>query len=412
MAWNSGGGPWGAPPGGRPPGGRPGSPWGGRGRRQFPDPDQLLARLKAWLAQMFGGFSGRHGDFPPGRIAAIVVAILVVGWLVSGFYIVQPDQEGVVLRFGAFVRTTKPGLNYHLPWPIEAVDTPAVTRVNRIAIGYRPTPGQTLERPVPPSQDIPAESLMLTGDQNIVDINFAVFWRIRNAAKFLFDVRHPAATTKAVAESVMREVVGHSPIEPLLTSGRAAIETQVRKHMQEILDAYGAGVEVTEVQLLKVDPPPEVIDSFRDVQRAGTDADRAKNNAQGYSNKVIPGARGKAAEIVAAAEATKASDIARASGDAKRFLSVLAAYRKNEAITLERLYIETMQDVLGDAKTVVLGAGTDSRLLPLLSLPVGGSPGAAGPGAKSSARPTAPALTTQTGSASQTFANPATGASQ
>ncbi|MGH7122561.1 MAG: FtsH protease activity modulator HflK [Acetobacteraceae bacterium] len=384
MAWNSGGGgPWGGsggtpPGGGRPPGGSPGGgPWGGRRRpgSPVPDPEQLLARFLAWLRALFarrstgrrlagGGLPG--GEFSPRRLTTIGVLVLIFAWLVSGIYIVQPDQEGVVLRFGAFIGTTAPGLNYHLPWPIESVLLPAVTRINRTEIGYRS--GVALPNGTTETGQIPAESLMLTGDQNIVDINFTVFWRIRDARKYLFDIRDPAASIKSVAESVMREVVGHNPIEPLLTTGRFSIETEVRQHMQGILDQYRAGVAITEVQLLRVDPPPEVIDSFRDVQRAGTDADRARNTADTYRNNIVPRARGGAAQIIAEAEAAKAAEIAKANGEAQRFRAVFAAYRNAKAITLQRLYIETIEDVLQHAHTVVLGAGA-SQVLPLLTLP-------------------------------------------
>jgi modulator of FtsH protease HflK len=398
MAWNNGGGPWGGagggPPGGRPPGGPPpGSPWGGGGRRRppIPDPEQLLARLLAWLRGLLpSGWRGAQLPGLPGgglsypRLAAIAAGLIVLAWLASGFYVVQPDQQGVVLRFGAFIGTTSPGLNYHLPWPIEDVLLPAVTRVNRIEIGYRSAPAQPVTTPTPPVQDVPAESLMLTGDQNIVDINFAVFWRIANAKQYLFSIRHPQETIKAVAESVMREVVGHNPIEPLLTTARAAVETEVAKNMQAILDQYGAGVEITEVQLLKVDPPPEVIDSFRDVQRAGTDADRARNNAEAYHNDIVPRARGDAARLVAEGEGAKASTIAAATGNAERFLSVLAAYRQARSITLDRLYLDTIERVLAKGHTIVLGAGAD-KLLPLLTLPTPATapaPAAPAPAAK------------------------------
>ncbi|MGH7102680.1 MAG: FtsH protease activity modulator HflK [Acetobacteraceae bacterium] len=343
----------------------------------MPDPEQLLARLLAWLRGLMGhrgpvrrfpggGLSG--GDFPPRRLVGIGIGIIVLAWLASGIYIVQPDQKGVVLRFGAFSGMTSPGLNYHLPWPIESVLLPAVTRINKIEIGYRNAPAQSNAAPAG-AEEVPAESLMLTGDQNIVDINFTVFWRIRDAKHYLFDILEPEASIKAVAESVMREVVGHNPIEPLLTTARSAIETEVRQHMQSILDQYQAGVEITQVQLLKVDPPPEVIDSFRDVQRAGTDADRARNTAETYRNDIVPRARGDAARIVAQAEATKAADIANANGEAQRFLAVLAAYRNAKAITVQRLYIETIENVLEHAHTVVLGGGS-AQVLPLLTLPV------------------------------------------
>jgi modulator of FtsH protease HflK len=396
MAWNSGGpwgGPGGGPPGSRPPGGSPpGSPWGGGGRRRppIPDPEQLLARLLAWLRGLLPGHlrGPRLPGLPGGglsyqRTGLIAVGLIVLVWLASGFYVVQPDEQGVVLRFGAFVGTTSPGLNYHLPWPIESVLLPPVTRVNRIEIGYRSASGQSDVTAASSAQDVPAESLMLTGDQNIVDINFAVFWRIANAEQYLFVIRHPEATIKAVAESVMREVVGHNPIEPLLTTARAAVETEVGKDMQVILDQYGAGVEITEVQLLKVDPPPEVIDSFRDVQRAGTDADRARNNAEAYRNDIVPRARGDAARIIAEGEAAKAADIAAATGNARRFRSVLAAYSQAKAITLDRLYLDTMERVLAESHTVVLGSGAD-RLLPLLSL----SAQPASPASGQPARPT------------------------
>ncbi len=324
------------------------------------------------------------GGLSYARLGAIAVALVVLAWLASGFYVVEPDEQGVVLRFGAFAGTTSPGLNYHLPWPIESVLLPPVTRVNRIEIGYRSVQGQSGAAPLSPAQDVPAESLMLTGDQNIVDINFAVFWRIANAEQYLFAIRHPEATIKAVAESVMREVVGHNPIEPLLTTARASVETEVRRDMQGILDQYGAGVEITEVQLLKVDPPPEVIDSFRDVQRAGTDADRARNNAEAYRNDIVPRARGDAARIVAEGEAAKASEIAAATGNAERFLSVLAAYRQAKSITLDRLYLDTMERVLAGGRTIVLGSGAD-RLLPLLSLPM--SAGSPAPATPQAARP-------------------------
>lgn len=401
MAWNSGGGgPWGGsggtpPGGGRPPGGSPGGgPWGGRRRPPVPDPEQLLARFLAWLRGLVarrpagrrlpgGGLSG--GEFSPRRLTTIGVLVLIFIWLVSGIYIVQPDQKGVVLRFGAFVGTTAPGLNYHLPWPIESVLLPAVTRINRVEIGYRTNVVQP--NGVTGAEQVPAESLMLTGDQNIVDINFTVFWRIRDARQFLFDIRDPAASIKSVAESVMREVVGHNPIEPLLTTARFAIETEVRQHMQSILDQYRAGVAITEVQLLRVDPPPEVIDSFRDVQRAGTDADRARNTADSYRNNIVPRARGDAAQIVAQAEATKAAEIAKANGEAQRFEAVFAAYRNAKAITLQRLYIETIENVLQHAHTVVLGSGA-SQVLPLLTLPsIHAPPPAASPPAPPPATP-------------------------
>jgi membrane protease subunit HflK len=297
--------------------------------------------------------------------------VVVVLWLASGFYRVEPDEVGVVLRFGAFTRTTLPGLNYHLPWPIETVDRPAVTRINRIEIGYRSaldlrTQSGDTGRDLP-VRDVPQESLMLTGDENIIDIDFSVFWRISNASDFLFNTRHPEAAVKSVAESVMREEIGSIPIQPALTEARAKIETEVMANTQKILDQYGAGVEITQVQLQKVDPPAAVIDSFRDVQRANTDAERARNEAQAYANDIVPRARGDASAVVAQAQGARQSSIAEATGQAQRFLSVLGAYQGAKDVTLRRLYIETMQDVLSHSSSIVV----DDKLrglLPFLAL--------------------------------------------
>ncbi len=226
---------------------------------------------------------------------------------------------------------------------------------------------------------------MLTGDENIIDINFTVFWRISDAKSYLFNTRRPDYTVKSAAESVMREVIGHTAIQSALTGGRTGIETAVTTGAQAILDAYGSGVEITQVQLQKVDPPEEVIESFRDVQRANTDADTARNNAQAYANNIVPRARGDAAAVTAAAEGDKAAAIARASGESRRFLSILEAYQQAKSVTLTRLYIETMQALLTRTPTTVVDNNLRG-LLPLLQL------GAPSPGAPpTSPTPAAPA---------------------
>jgi membrane protease subunit HflK len=373
MPWNSGGpdggSPWGPPPGspgdGPRPNGRPGGgprrPWGpgSGGPGPTPDVDELIARLQAWIRSLlpprFGGRRGgpRGGG---GRGLALIGVVVVALWLASGFYRVQPDEQGVVLRFGAFVRTALPGLNFHLPWPIETVLRPQVTRINRVEIGYRSAGGEVRiqEGRDIAGRDVLEESLMLTGDENIIDIDFAVFWRIRDAAAYLFNTRNPTSTVRSVAESVMREVIGRTKIQFALTEGRAQIETDVMKGVQYVLDQYGTGVEITQVQLQKVDPPAAVIDSFRDVQRANTDADRARNEAQSYHNDIVPRARGDAARITAEADAQRQAAIAEATGQAQRFLSVLKAYDAAPDVTLPRLYIETMQDILSRTPSVVV----------------------------------------------------------
>jgi membrane protease subunit HflK len=347
--------------------------WGGGGRGGGPVPpdlEQVVARIRAWLAHLLRG-----GALAVGLAGVAVCAI----WLLTGFYRVQPDEQALVLRFGAFVRNAPPGLNYHAPWPIESALLLPVTRINRIEIGFRsteadddtPTPTTPEGRSEPvrdqPDRDLREESLMLTGDENIVDINASVFWRISNAADYAFNTRNPGYTVKSVAESVLRQVVGRTNIQSALTEGRAAIEQAVTTGAQKILDSYGTGVEITQIQLQKVDPPEDVIESFRDVQRANTDADRARNEAQSYSNDIVPRARGDAAAILAQASGERQASISRATGESQRFLSVYAAYAVAKDVTLKRLYIETMQDLLKNSDTMIVDDRLRS-LLPTLSL--------------------------------------------
>jgi membrane protease subunit HflK len=318
---------------------------------------------------------------------AVVVGLI---WLATGIYRVEPDEQGLVLRFGAYVGSTPPGLNYHAPWPISTVLLLPVTRINRVEIGFRSTAaddadtnprspdgrGEPSRSSYIPTRDLAEESLMLTGDENIVDINASVFWRISNAPDYAFNTRNPAATVKDAAESVLRQVIGHTNIQSALTGGRAAIEQAVTTGTQAILDQYKTGVEITQVQLQKVDPPADVIEAFRDVQRANTDADTARNDAQTYANDIVPRARGDAAAILAQANGAKQAAVATAQGEAQRFLSVYAAYVQAKDVTLRRLYIETMEDVLKHAPSVVV----DDKLrglLPMLQLNRGADQGAA-----------------------------------
>jgi membrane protease subunit HflK len=334
----------------------------------MPDFDAIIARLQAMVRKWMprGGASGGRG------IALIAIALIAL-WLASGFYRVQPDEQGLVLRFGAYDRSTLPGLNYHIPWPVESVELLAVTRINRTEIGFRSASSDPslAARGGGAPRPVPEESLMLTGDENIIDINFAVFWRINNGVDYLFNIRDPDVVVKAVSESVMREVIGRTPIQPALTQLRASIETDVLKETQQILDQYKAGIEITQVQLQKVDPPEAVIESFRDVQRANTDAERLRNEAEAYRNDIVPRARGDAARITAEAAGAKAASVAEATGQTQRFLSVLAAYQQARSVTLERMYIETMQDILTRSTSVILDDKVRGLLpfLPLNDLP-------------------------------------------
>ncbi|MGE0714569.1 MAG: FtsH protease activity modulator HflK [Alphaproteobacteria bacterium] len=345
MPWNNqgGGGPWGG--GGQGPWGRgPSGGGGGGGGIQPPNLEDLIRQGQDRFRRLMpGGFGGARG-------LAIVVGVLILIWLASGFYRVLPDEQGVVMRFGEFVKTTQPGLNYHLPTPIESVLTPKVTRVNRVEIGFRAaetTRGGAVRQ-------IPEESLMLTGDENIVDINFTVFWVIRNAGEFLFNVRAPEQTVKAAAESAVRESIGQIPIALALAEGRRDIEQNTLRLLQEILNSYGAGILVTQVQLQKVDPPGPVIDAFRDVQRARADQERLRNEAETYRNDIIPRARGEAERLVQEGEAYKQEVVARSQGDAQRFLSVYETYRVAPDVTRERIYLETIEDVLRGVNKVLI----------------------------------------------------------
>ncbi len=368
MFWQSqGGGPWGGGP-------RGGGPWGGGGNRgngggppprgrgpQPPDFEELLRRGQDRFRRLL------PGNFGTGAGVAIVIAAIVVIWLVSGFYRVLPDEVGIVLRFGAYNRTTQPGLNYHLPNPIETVLRPSVTRVNRTEIGYRT--GESARGPA--SRQVPEEALMLTGDENIVDINFTVFWVIKDARSYLFNIRDPELTVKSAAESAMREVIGETPIAQALSEGRAKIESGTQHLLQTILNSYSAGIDITQVQLQRVDPPAEVIDSFRDVQAALADRERLRNEAESYRNDIIPRARGDAVRIKQEAEAYRQEIIARSQGDADRFVSVYRAFKAAQDVTLQRLYLETMEAVLKSSNKVIIdkSAQGSSGVLPYLPLP-------------------------------------------
>jgi membrane protease subunit HflK len=346
MPWsNQGGGPWGSGPKG---------PWGSGPQSSGPTPpdlEELLRRSQDKLRTVLPG--GNLG----GRGFAIIALIALVLWGFSGFFRVEPDELGVVLRFGKYMRDAKPGLNYHLPYPMETALTPKVTRVNRIDIGMRLVEdtrrGTTM-------RDVPEESLMLTGDENIVDVDFSVFWVIKpnGAGEYLFNIQNQEPTVKAVAESAMREIVGRSEIQPVLTGARQNIETAVHDLMQKTLDSYDAGIQVTQVQMQKVDPPSQVIDSFRDVQAARADLERAQNEAQTYANRVVPESRGRAAQITQSAEAYREQTVAEARGQAARFTKVYDEYKKAPEVTRQRIYLETMERVMGGTEKIILDSGT------------------------------------------------------
>ena len=363
MPWNNqgnnNGGPWG---GGNNGGNNGGNPWGGGpqrpsgGRPNPPDFDKIINDLKNnFGGKMPGGGSSR-------RLILLGLIILMGLWAATGFYRVNPQQQGVVLRFGEWIRTTGPGLHYHLPFPIEQVLTPDVTRDNRLEIGFRDVAGSSATR-----RDIADESLMITGDENIVDIDFVVFWRISDAGEYLFNLADPDETIKVAAEAVMREIIGQTAIQTALTEGRQNVQFAVREKLQELLDDYRAGVRVREVQLLAVDPPSDVIDAFNDVQRARQDRDRLKNQAEAFRNDIVPRARGQAAQLIAEAEAYREEVMNRAKGDASRFDQVFSAYEANKDVTRERIYIETIEEVFGNIEKIIIDEDGQS-VVPYLPL--------------------------------------------
>ncbi len=270
----------------------------------------------------------------------IVFLIIIALWFASGLYIIGPDQAGVVRTFGKITRVQTSGLNYHIPYPIEQVDKPKVTEVKRIEIGFRTDPRQN--RMI----DMPNESLMLTGNLNIIDIDLIVQYKINDPVKYLFYVRDVETTIELATESVIRQVVGQHTIDEALTSGKGAIQMEAVTNLQSILDSYQCGVTVTQVQLKDVLPPREVADAFREVASAKEDKDRLINEAQGYANKFVPQARGEAAEYILQAEGFSAERVKMAEGEAQYFIDVLTAYRRSPVVTRKRMLLETMEEVL------------------------------------------------------------------
>jgi len=358
MPWsNQGGGPWGSGPKG---------PWGSGpqsgGGSTPPDLEDLLRRSQDKLKNVLpgGNLGGR------GFLLLAVLGLLV--WSLSGFFIVQAGELGVVLRFGKYVRDVPAGWGYHLPYPIETVVKPNIERISAITVGMRTVDDV---RRGSATRDVPEESLMLTGDENIVDVDFTAFWKIKpnEAGNYLFNIQNPEGTVKAVAESAMREVIGRSNIQPILTGARQNIENAVHDLMQKTLDEYRAGILITQVQLQKVDPPAQVIDAFRDVQAARADLERAQNEAQTYANRVVPEARGRVAQIIQAAEAYREQTVAEATGQTSRFLKVYEEYARAPVVTRQRMYLETMERLFGGTDKIILDAGAgNSGVVPYLPL--------------------------------------------
>jgi membrane protease subunit HflK len=346
MPWSNqsgGGGPWGQR-------GGSGGPWGSgpQGGGGFsggpPDLEEILRRGQDRLKTIIpGGSMGGKG------LAAIVLGALLL-WLATGFYTVRPNEVGINLIFGRYVGQSGPGLNYNLPYPIGSVVRPNVTAVNRTEVGYRPGGPQGRAR------DVAEESLMLTGDGNIIDIDFDALWRVdpSRANNYVFNLQNPEGTIKAVAESAMREVIGRRQIQAVLTTEQASVANEVQDIMQQTLNGYGAGVLVTGVQLQAVVPPPQVRESFYDVNAAQQDAVRVQNEAGAYASRVVPEARGQATRVVQQAEGYREQVVAEATGQASRFSQIYDAYRRAPDVIRQRMFLETMERVLGGADKVLI----------------------------------------------------------
>ena len=347
MAWNE-------------PGKDDKDPWGNnRGNDGPPDLDDVMRNLKNKLSAMFGGSGAKNSnDQSSGQGGAIglglIAAVIFVVWLASGIYIVEPAEQGVVLRFGAHTDTTTSGPHWHLPYPIEKVEVIDVEQIRNIEIGYRTTGGRT-------GSTILSESLMLTQDENIVDLKIAVQYRIKDAAHYLFNIRSPDLTLRQMTESAVRETVGTSTMDFVLTEGRSAIASGTEGLLQSMLDIHEAGLMITSVNMQDVQPPEQVQAAFADVVQAREDEVRQKNEAEAYANDVVPRARGAAFRLVQEAEAYKSQITAKAEGETSRFLQVMKEYEKAPTITKERLYLDTMESVYSRTQKVMVDVSKDSN---------------------------------------------------
>lgn len=354
MAWNE-------------PGNGEKDPWGKRGNDGPPDLDEVVRNLQRKLGGLFGG--NRGGQQPENNQSSgggslglgLIAAIIFIVWLLSGIYIVEPAERGVVLRFGQYQTTTMPGPHWHFPYPIDRVEVVNVENIRTVEIGYRSAGSR-------PESSILSESLMLTNDENIVDLKIAGQYRVKDAAQYLFNVRSADTILRQMMESAVREVVGQSNMDFVLTEGRSEVATRTEQILQQMLDDHGTGLSVTSVSMQDVQPPEQVQDSFADVVKAREDEVRQKNEAEAYANDIIPRARGQAFRIIQEAEAYKSQIVARANGETSRFLQVMTEYNKAPFITEERLYLDAMESVYSRSDKVMVDIdsnGSNVLYLPL-----------------------------------------------
>jgi membrane protease subunit HflK len=348
MAWNE-------------PGGGKKDPWSGRDSQNLPpDLDEVMRKLQERINKLFGGRPGAG----PGKLAGMIGAALVTIWGLTGIYIVDEGSRGVVTRFGRYIETTQPGPHWHWPAPIESVTVVNVEQQRFVEVGYRSGGRQ---QALGSLGSVPKEALMLTRDENIVDVRLAVQYQIKDAKDYLFNVLDPEGTLKQVTESAERSVIGKSTMDFVLTEGRSEVVDEIKKELQRILDEYRTGIRVVTVNLVDAQPPEEVQAAFEDAIKAREDEQRLKNEAEAYANEVIPKARGAASRLTQESEAYKEKVIARAKGEASRFSQLVGEYEKAPEVMRERLYIESMQDVLERANTLMLDVkgGSNVIYLPL-----------------------------------------------
>jgi membrane protease subunit HflK len=321
-------------------------------RPKLPHPDKVVERLKTFRRRLPRFY--------------VIILILVLVWILSGIYVVAPDEQGVVKSFGKLTRTLEPGLHYHLPYPIETVSKPKVTEIKRFEFGFR-----TVNSGPPPQYEPMAdEALILTGDENIIDVWFIVQFRIKDATNYLFNVSDPFKTMRDAAEATMRAVMGENKIDTAMTTGRVNIQNDAQKALQKILDSYESGLQIVAVQLQDVQPPEPVRKAFRDVISAREEKNKFINEAESYTSDILPRTKGLAVQIELEAEAYKEQKIKQAQGDADRFLALLKEYRNAKDVTRKRLYLETMEEILGKARKLVVDSDKQGviQLLPLQEL--------------------------------------------
>ncbi len=353
-------GPWGRP--------KSGGSGGGGGNRPPRGPNNDFDDMFRKGQDQFKNMFGKDGGQPDNKRGLIIAGLAIVTlWLASGIYRVDANEQGVVLRFGEYVSSTGPGLHYHLPTPIERVYKPDVTTIFKESIGGAEDTGVRRNNQLSRNGD----NRMLAGDLNLVDVNFDVQWKIDPArtADFLFNIRGPEATIRPVAESVMREVIGQERLENIIGSGQATIADRAAQTIQDVLDEYKAGITIVGVNLRKPDVPDEVIDSYQDVKKAEQDLETEISKANRYSNQILPFAQGKAAQMEQQALAYKAETIAEAQGQAARFLSVYNEYKAAKDVTRKRMYLETMEKIMGDMPKVIIDKDASGGVLPYMPLP-------------------------------------------